>query len=301
MVEYFVAAIETGDGGDEAVAVIDGLLHPLPGRPAMAAVLERWDAALDELEAAIADWSLPPGRRLDDVSLAPSVPHPPNLYMIGANYADHWREMNKLGPDAEVPRPTEGPYVFLKPTTTIIGPGATVAIGPGAPKVDWEVELAAVIGRRAHRVGTEDALAHVAGWTIANDVSVRGLFRRGETAEPAMRFDWFAQKGWDTSCPLGPWILPSRRRPDPSGLGLRLAVNDQVRQDSSTAEMLFTVAEQIAYISTIVPLVPGDVICTGTCAGVGAGSGSFLADGDVMVATIDEIGSLESPVALSEA
>jgi 2-keto-4-pentenoate hydratase/2-oxohepta-3-ene-1,7-dioic acid hydratase in catechol pathway len=301
MVEYFLASITADADATEAVVVLDGHVHALPQRPTMAALIEDWDGALDRVERAVAEGALADGCPLGEVTLVAPIPRPPNLYMIGANYADHAREMNRLGPDDPVVRSAEGPFVFLKPTTTVIGPGATVTIGPGAPKVDWEVELAAVIGRGGHRIAQDSALGHVGAWTVANDVSVRGRFRRGPDAEPAMAFDWFAQKAWATSCPMGPWLLPARRRPDPAGLGIELTVNGQVHQASTTDEMLFSVAEQIAYISAIVPLVAGDVICTGTCAGVGAGRGTFLADGDVMVATIDAIGRLENRVALKDA
>jgi 2-keto-4-pentenoate hydratase/2-oxohepta-3-ene-1,7-dioic acid hydratase in catechol pathway len=297
MVEYFLASIATGTGGSQAAVVVGDRVHPLPGSPTMATLLADWDAALDGIEAAIADGSLEPGRELADTTLLAPLPQPPNLYMIGANYADHAREMNGLGPDDPVTRPPGGPFVFLKPTTTVVGPGVPVLIGPGCEKVDWEVELAAVIGRRAHRVAEADALDHVAAYTVANDVSVRDRFRRGPGIEPAMAFDWFAQKGWEASCPMGPWLLPARRRREPDGLGLRLSVNGETRQDSTTSQMLFSLPEQIAYISAIVPLVPGDVICTGTCAGVGAGSGRFLAPGDELVAEIDHIGRLANPVA----
>jgi 2,4-diketo-3-deoxy-L-fuconate hydrolase len=111
-----------------------------------------------------------------------------------------------------------------------------------------------------------------------------------------MTFDWFAQKGWATSCPMGPWLLPARQCPDPAGLAVRLTLNGAVEQDSTTAEMIFSVAEQIACISAIAPLVPGDVICTGTPAGVGMGKGRFLAPGDEMVCEIEGIGRLANPV-----
>jgi 2-keto-4-pentenoate hydratase/2-oxohepta-3-ene-1,7-dioic acid hydratase in catechol pathway len=299
MVDYFLASIAADDGGSQAAVVVGDRVHPLPGAPTMAAVLADWDAALDRVEAAIADGTLPAGRPLADTPLLAPVPQPPNLYMIGANYADHAREMNQLGPDDPVPRPPGGPFVFLKPTTTVVGPGASVLIGPGCEKVDWEVELAAVIGRRAHRVPEAEALDVVAAYTVVNDVSVRDRFRRAPGIEPPMAFDWFAQKGWEASCPMGPWLRPARHTPDPGDLGLRLSVDGQTRQDSNTAQMIFSLPEQIAYISAIVPLVPGDVICTGTCAGVGAGSGTFLKPGDEMVAEIDGIGRLVSTVALS--
>jgi 2,4-didehydro-3-deoxy-L-rhamnonate hydrolase len=115
-------------------------------------------------------------------------------------------------------------------------------------------------------------------------------------SEEAMTFDWIGQKGWYTTCPAGPWLIPARDCPDPQKLSLRLAVGDDVMQDSNTSEMIFSLAEQIAYLSRIVPLVAGDIICTGTCAGVGVGRGRFLEPGDVMRAEVGGIGVLENTV-----
>jgi 2-keto-4-pentenoate hydratase/2-oxohepta-3-ene-1,7-dioic acid hydratase in catechol pathway len=296
MIDYFVASVDDRGAGSVAALVVGDRVHTIPGRPAVADLLDDWDAALDDIEALLAAGRLDSGVALGEVRLLAPVPVPPNLYMVGANYADHAREMRKLGPDDPVPKPVEGPFIFLKPTTTVIGDRAEVRLADGSAKVDWEIELAAVIGRRAHKVKVDDALDHVAGYTVSNDISVRDNFRRSADSEPPMTFDWFGQKGWATSLPMGPWLLPARRLRDPGDLALRLTRNGVVEQDSNTSEMIFSVAEQIAYISAIVPLVPGDVICTGTCAGVGMGSGRFLAPGDVMVAEIEGIGRLESPV-----
>jgi 2-keto-4-pentenoate hydratase/2-oxohepta-3-ene-1,7-dioic acid hydratase in catechol pathway len=218
------------------------------------------------------------GLPLEAVRLLPPVPDPPNLYMAGANYADHAREMRGLPADAPIEKSPHGPFMFLRPTTSLIGPGDDVVLA--GDRMDWEVELAVVIGARGR----------VAGYTIANDVSNRARFVREPSPEPPMRFDWLAQKGWAASCPMGPWLETSL----PDDVALRLTVNGAVEQESRTSQMIFSVAEQIAYLSEIVPLVPGDVICTGTPAGVGMGKGRFLAAGDVMVAEIEGIGRLEN-------
>jgi 2,4-diketo-3-deoxy-L-fuconate hydrolase len=292
MARYGVATVMDGQG-TAAALVVDEQIHLLPSRPQMAELLADWDVSLECFEEHMRRGDL---EAAADARLLPPVPRPPNLYMAGANYADHAREMRKLGPDAEVPRSPEGPFMFLKPTSTLIGHRDEVRIGPGCEKVDWEVELAAVIGRRADRVSAEEALAHVAGYTVANDVSVRDRFVRSDAAEPPMKFDWFLQKGWATSCPLGPWLVPAGEAPGALDAAMRLTLNGTVEQDSRTSQMIFSLGEQIAYLSAVVPLVPGDVICTGTCAGVGAGQGRFLAPGDVMVAEIEGIGRLENPV-----
>jgi 2-keto-4-pentenoate hydratase/2-oxohepta-3-ene-1,7-dioic acid hydratase in catechol pathway len=295
VVDYALATLD-GPEGTGAAVVMNGRVHPLPGNPSMRSLLGDWDGALARIDDLVAGGELGEGVATGDARLLPPVPEPPNVYRAGANYADHAREMRGLGPDDEVPRSPEGPFMFQRPTTTLIGPTDRVVLHPGNLKVDWEVELALVIGRRARRVSVDDALAHVAGYFVMNDVSVRDKFKRGEGAEPPMTFDWLRQKGWEGSAPTGPAIVLARDVPDPGALVLRLTVNGAVEQESNTSEMLFSVAEQIAYISAIVPLVPGDVIATGTPAGVGMGKGRFLKPGDVVVAEVDGIGRLENEV-----
>ena len=290
MAQTFIATIATGDGPASAV-VRDGLVHRIPGAPGTRAMLADWDGWLDRAAAERLDEGVP----LAQCTLLPPIVDPPNVYMVGANYGDHAREMAGLPAGAPIERSPSGPFFFLKPTTTLIGDGAPVLIGEGITQLDWEVELAAVIGRRAERVPESAALDHVAGYTIVNDVSARDAFVR-PGAPPAFTYDWLAQKGRAASCPCGPWILPARDCPDPGRLALRLSVNDELMQDSSTAEMLFSLEEQIAYLSRILPLVVGDVVATGTCAGVGAGRGRFLAAGDLMRAEVESIGVLISPV-----
>jgi 2-keto-4-pentenoate hydratase/2-oxohepta-3-ene-1,7-dioic acid hydratase in catechol pathway len=290
---FFVATIADAKGPTAAV-VQNGAVHVVPGRPSMADLLATWSSAVERLADDLERGGLEGPLDVHTVRFLPPVPLPPNLYMAGANYADHLREMRRLGPDDPVDKPAAGPFMFLKPTTTLVGHRGPIVLPSAYRKVDWEVELAAVIGRRAHRVSAAEALAHVAGYTVANDVSVRDAFRRGGGATEPMVYDWLAQKGCWTSCPCGPWMLPSAFCPEPGNLEIRLTVNGDVQQQSRTSEMIFSLEEIIEYLSRIVPLVPGDVICTGTCAGVGAGKNRFLADGDVVVAQVEGIGSLEN-------
>jgi 2,4-diketo-3-deoxy-L-fuconate hydrolase len=292
---YSLATVREGDRTAVA-SVAGGGVHPLPGGPSMAELLADWDTWLPRLDAYADGGELERAGSVDEIELGPAVPHPPNLYMAGANYADHSREMRGLGPEAEVAKPAGGPFMFLKPTTTIVAHRDAVRLSPGAERVDWEVELAVVIGRHGYQVDAADAASVIAGYTIANDVSVRGRFARDDVAEPPMKFDWFAQKGWATSCPLGPWLVPAAQLPDAQSAAMRLTLNGTVEQESNTAEMIFSIAEQIAFVSSIVALVPGDVICTGTCAGVGMAKGRFLSPGDVMIAEIEGIGALENAV-----
>jgi 2-keto-4-pentenoate hydratase/2-oxohepta-3-ene-1,7-dioic acid hydratase in catechol pathway len=294
MAELYLATL-AGESGPGAAVVSAGRVHPLRAAPSVRSLLADWDQALDAAADDLAAGRLGEGAPVDSVSLLPPVPDPPNLYMAGANYSDHAREMRGLAADAPIDRSPAGPFFFLKPTTTLIGHRAAVELPASVSRLDWEVELAAVIGRRAHHVAESRALEYVAGYTVVNDVSARDHFVR-EGAEAAMTYDWIGQKAWHTSCPAGPWLLAARDCPDPGALSLRLTVNGETMQDSNTAQMIFSLAEQIAYLSSILPLVPGDMISTGTCAGVGAGRGRFLAVGDEMIAEVESIGALENPV-----
>jgi len=159
--------------------------------------------------------------------------------------------------------------------------------------VDWEGELTAVIGKTAKNVPSESALDYVAGYTIANDLSARDLTTRPNVpAGSPFQYDWVGQKSFDSSCPLGPWIVPAAAIPDPQSLGIKLWVNDVLKQDSHTRMMIFTLAEQIAHLSTRITLYPGDLILTGTPAGVGLARHEFLKPGDVVRVWIEQIGTL---------
>jgi 2-keto-4-pentenoate hydratase/2-oxohepta-3-ene-1,7-dioic acid hydratase in catechol pathway len=295
---FSVATVDAGAGPTTAIVLGEELRHLLDGRSVYDLITS--PQGLAGLSEDIERGRLGEPLEWDAVRVLPPVPTPPNLYMIGANYADHSREMRGLSPEVPIEKPSEGPFVFLKPTSTLVGHREPVVLPSIYRSVDWEVELAVVIGRRAHRVSEADALSHVAGYTVANDISMRDAFRRSEDVELPMQFDWFAMKGWTTSCPAGPALLPAEYCPRPGELDLRLTVNGEVQQESSTREMIFSTEEIIAYISRVVPLLPGDMIGTGTCAGVGAGRGRFLSEGDVVVAEIEGIGALEN-TAVAEA
>jgi 2-keto-4-pentenoate hydratase/2-oxohepta-3-ene-1,7-dioic acid hydratase in catechol pathway len=214
---------------------------------------------------------------------------PPRIFAAASNYVEHAKEMGTV----LAGKADSNPYVFIKASTAVIGPGDNVVIPAQTKKPDWEVELAAVIGCRTRRISVEDALSCVVGYTIVNDVSARDLTRRSDYP---FKFDWFQGKSFDTFAPLGPWIVPRDVVRDPQQLQLGLSVNDEVMQDGSTAEMIFSVAEQISYLSWILTLEPGDVIATGTPTGVGASRGIFLQAGDVMQASVEHIGELRNPV-----
>ena len=233
-----------------------------------------------------------------EVTLHAPLLYPGAIYCAGANYADHVAEMARahnlpLPPD---PR-TLGlkPWFFMKPPRAcVVGPRSRVARPRGSQKLDWEAELVAVIGKAARNVPVEKALDYVAGYSIADDLSARDLSRR--SALPPgnpFHFDWTAHKGFEGSCPLGPWITPAAEVPDPQALAIRLWVNGVLKQDSNTSRMIFSTAEQVAHLSSLATLHPGDLVLTGTPAGVGAGRNEFLQPGDRVEIEIEGLGRLE--------
>lgn len=231
---------------------------------------------------------------LSEVTLRAPVPSPPKLLLLAGNYASHIEE----GGGIAVQRAQTYPYVFMKPpSTTINHPGGDVPIPAVSPDhIDWEVELAVVIGRRASGVKEADALRYVAGYTIVNDISDR-QFRpnpnRKERPNDSF-FDWLHGKWHDGFCPMGPCILTADAAGDPQSFRLSLKMNGETMQDSTTAQQIFPVAAVIEFISSYVTLEPGDVISTGTPAGVGNARKIWLKPGDRLEATIDRIGTLEN-------
>ena len=233
--------------------------------------------------------------------LAP-VLYPGNIYCAGANYTDHMAEMARA--QGQTPGPTmkelgEKPWHFVKSSrSSVVGPGARVKLPIYSQMVDWEVELAAVIGKVARDVRVEKALDHVAGYTIANDLSARDVMKREKNpATSPFHYDWLSQKCFDGSCPLGPWIVPSSDIGSPQNLALKLWVNDTLMQDSLTSKMIFSTAEQIAMLSSRVTLYPGDLVLTGTPAGVGTPRRLFLKPGDRVKLWIENIGELSHTMA----
>jgi 5-carboxymethyl-2-hydroxymuconate isomerase len=208
---------------------------------------------------------------------------PSKVVAIGLNYLDHIRETGMDRP--------ERPLVFAKFPSSVIGPDEAIEIDPEiSERVDWEVELAVVIGTTARRVSVDRALDHVFGYTVANDVSARDVqFSDGQ---------WVRGKSLDTFCPLGPAVVTADDVPDPQALRLSTMVNDRVVQDSSTSEMLFGVRELIAFCSRSFTLEPGDVVLTGTPWGCGEfmSPKQSLQPGDVVVCAVEGIGELRNPV-----
>ena len=214
----------------------------------------------------------------DNERLGPPVVRPSKIVCIGLNYSDHADEMG-------LARPAE-PVFFLKAPSALAGPNDDIIIPRGAEKTDWEAELAVVIGRRAAYVTEAEALGYVAGYVMHHDVSERAFqLERGGT--------WDKGKGCDTFAPLGPWLVTPDEVPDPTNLRLWLTVNGQPRQDGTTANLIFGLPFLISYVSQFMTLLPGDVLSTGTPAGVGMGRQppQYLRPGDVVELGIDHLGS----------
>jgi 2-keto-4-pentenoate hydratase/2-oxohepta-3-ene-1,7-dioic acid hydratase in catechol pathway len=218
---------------------------------------------------------------------------PRKVLCAGVNYRKHIQEMG-----GEVPGEDWEPFFFLKPpSTTVTGPADPIVIRDyERARYDWEAELAVVIGVGGRDIPVQRALEHVAGYCVANDVTARGYHRRAHVPAEPFRFDWLAAKAADTSLPLGPGITPAFCVPDPQDLRLRLWVNGELQQDESTADMICGVDELIAAASRAVTLEPGDVIATGTPAGVGAARGRYLRHGDLVTVAIDGLGQISNRV-----
>ena len=278
-------------GGAVGLREPDGTVRALPqytGR-SLVDLLERWSTIADELRAIdVAD--LP---RTGEVRLEAPIRFPRKVVCAGANYFAHLAEMNVPRPD-----PVGAPYFFLKPpTTTVIGPDDPIVL-PDRPdrRIDWEAELGVVIGQRVRDLDERDVRAHIAGYTIVNDVSARERLGRTDAVAPPFGFDWTSAKAEDTFCPTGPGVTPAWFVDDPQDLRITLSVNGVVKQDSSTADMMNSAFAVVAAASRIMTLEPGDIVATGSPAGVGAPRGEFLQPGDDVVIEIGELGRLRNPV-----
>jgi 2-keto-4-pentenoate hydratase/2-oxohepta-3-ene-1,7-dioic acid hydratase in catechol pathway len=283
-------------GGAPSIVVRDGAgvitLTALTGESPASVVelIERWPVWEEKIESGLAGTAT---RELDPSSLEWLPPlMPRKLICIGANYGAHNKEM--LGTlSAAVP------YSFLKPpTTALVGSGRTIPLPDHAQKIDYEAELAVVIGQRAYGVKAREALSYVFGYSVLNDISARDWLPSTTALGP----DWTMAKGFNGSAPMGPWITPARFVSDPQNLDISLTVNGDVKQDSNTAEMIFTVAQVIEHLAGVMALEPGDVIATGTPSGVGAGRKppEFLKPGDEIRVEVEGLGVLESRIAAPE-
>jgi 2-keto-4-pentenoate hydratase/2-oxohepta-3-ene-1,7-dioic acid hydratase in catechol pathway len=219
---------------------------------------------------------------LDKVRLLAPVPNPPRIFGIGVNYAEHAAESGTKTRDV--------PTVFLVLSSAVVGPGAEVVLPRASTMVDYEAELAVVIGKAGHRIAADRWEEHVFGYTMMNDVSARDV-QRATT-------QWSLGKSFPTFAPMGPWVVSKDEVADPHRLGISLTIGGETLQDSNTSQMIYKIPALIEYISGIVPLQVGDVISTGTPAGVGMGRTPqrWLKPGEEMVIQIEGIGELRNPV-----
>ena len=245
-------------------------------------------AALAEVVAAAPEDALLP---LETVELRAPIPRPwKNILCVGRNYAEHAAEsLRAIGQEVKLP---EFPNIFTKAVTAVTGPTSEIVIDPAvSERIDWEVELAVIIGTGGRGIAREDALRHIWGYTILNDVSARDIQNRAGV-------QWFLGKSLDGSCPMGPWIVTADELRDPTNLRLRLLVNGIVKQEDTTAHMIFDIPTLLADISRGMTLEPGDILATGTPSGVGFARTppEFLRPGDLMESEIEGIGTMRNRV-----
>lgn len=302
-----IARYSGADKQDKLALVIEGRHYDLAAASAaglkigdgwaakgIGALLADWQRNAPELKSALAeaekfarDGKL---KALDPAAVRALAPfRPERIFCAASNYIEHANEMGTV----LAAKANSKPYMFLKLRNTVIGPGDQIRLPPETTQLDWEIELAAVIGKGGRRITAERALDHVAGYSIVNDISARDLNVRDDYP---FKFDWFQGKCHDTFAPFGPCLVPAWSIPDPQAVEMRLTVNGKEMQKDTTHNMIWTVREQIAYLSTIITLEPGDVIATGTPTGVGMGRGIYLKAGDVVSASIDGIGTLTNTV-----
>lgn len=263
-------------------------------------ILYDWEhgaAMLDSLADDVATGKTLPaaGRPLDLTELLAPLLYPGAIFCAAANYTDHMKEMSgREPPDKAVTRP----YFFLKsPSHCVIGPKHPIRLPKISNQVDWEAEIGVVIGKPARNVTVDNAMDFVAGYTIVNDLSLRDHHKRDDWNFGA---DWVGQKSFEGGAPMGPWITPKSAIADPYNLAVKLWVNDELMQDTNSSFMHFDIAEQMVWLSERMMLRPGDVIATGTGAGVGRPRGIFLKAGDDVTIEIEGLGRMHNPVIAGE-
>ncbi|MHC4474761.1 MAG: fumarylacetoacetate hydrolase family protein [Planctomycetota bacterium] len=291
-------SISCGILADHAIIDIPSV-WPGPNPPrSVKQILQRGPDCLAKLAdlAGNADVSTP----LDSVKLLAPIPRPGKAIALAGNYSEHIKEAAiesgfKLGL-SDSPRNTTTPRPFIMPATAVIGPDDQIPWPAYSQQIDYEIELAIVIDREAKCVDIENALDFVAGYTIANDVSARSVtFLKARQERPWDDFyDWLNGKWADGFLPMGPYLLTADEVEDAQNLSLTLKVNGKVRQNANTSEMIYPVADIVSFLSHLMTLEPGDIIATGTPAGVAVATGNFLEPGDVIECTIEKLGTLRN-------
>lgn len=298
--------------------VVGNLVYDLrkviPGIGTTGDLFAQWDTALDTIAAAVADpavLAILGGVALADVHTLPPVQPVGPILAAGANYREHILQMSvahRLGrPDANAEelwaeaaienderRRSGDPYIWTGIPSAVSGAFDDLLLPDVGDDVDWELELGVVIGRTAHRVAPKDAYAYVAGYTIVNDITSRTLVPRNDMA--LIGTDWFRAKNQPTFFPTGPYLVPARFIPDPAALRVRLELNGQVMQDTTTDDLLFDIPSLISYASSVAILRPGDLLITGSPAGNGSHWKRFLKGGDVMEGSISGLGAQRTVV-----
>ncbi|APZ50545.1 fumarylacetoacetate hydrolase family protein [Salipiger abyssi] len=278
------------EGAATPVVLVNGKAHTLAsvlgeGAPAtLEAVFADWPRHEAEIAAACESIS-GDGRDPETLAFETPIANPRKLVCIGTNYHDHLEEM-------KVTHLPEFPYGFMRPQTCLAAHREEIPLPEGAKMYDWEAELGIVMGRRYGPSDKGDPLEAVAGYTVLNDLSARDWIHN----RPFVGIDWVMQKSWDKFQPTGPWITPARYVADPGDLDIELTVNGVVKQKSNTGRMIFSVADILRHLAGMMTLEPGDIIATGTPAGVGFGRDpqEFLKPGDVTRVTVEGLGTLEN-------
>ena len=289
--------------GDDDVINLKALPNAvtLSSTDSIDALLEDWDAnfaKLQELVAHIEKQGRPGAAKHSSLRALPPVRRPGKMFYAAQNFQEHVDEMLRAGmtpasgPKFTGEKSTSEPYLFLKAPSTLCGATDDIAIPTGLKKIDWEAEIALVIGKGGKRIKAERALEHVAGFMTTNDVSARDLQIRAD--RPGLRSDWLNGKSHDNFAPTGPFLVPRAFVPDHKNLFIRLTVNGEVKQNGNTSQFIFTPEEQIEYASNILTLESGDFFSCGTCGGVGQGTNTFLKVGDVMETEIESLGKMRN-------
>jgi 2-keto-4-pentenoate hydratase/2-oxohepta-3-ene-1,7-dioic acid hydratase in catechol pathway len=283
------------DGAEQAGVVVGERVFSLEslGLPAsIVDFLALEDTGMERLSTALQ--SVRGGVPVSDVKLLPVIPRPPAIYLLAGNYQSHIVE----GGGSAVNKDEITPRLFIKPVTSVIGDGDPILIPSVSDTVDYELEIAAVIGKRCKNVSVDSAYDVVAGYVVFNDISARNLTTVAHRKERPGDgfFDWLVGKWCDSFAAIGPQLITRDEIPEPTDLEMSLSVNGTVKQHSSAGEMIFTVPEAIAYLSQFVTIEAGSLICMGTPGGVGDATNTYLQPGDVVVAEIEKLGRLENVV-----
>lgn len=282
-----MAVVERGD----RLAPLHRLIDGAGAQNDLGPLLEDWPTWQAKIEAGIAahpELFGASGIEAQSATFALPFSRPENLICIGANYHDHVAEM-------PVPMTPTYPYAFLKPVRNTVRANGEAVLAPRhVQMMDWEAEMGAVIGRVGKNVTIDEALGLVAGYVNFNDLSARDWI----ASRPGVGIDWLIHKGHDGFAPIGPYFVPAKFIPDPQALPVKLSINGVVKQDSSTSQMIYGVAEIIVHLTTVMTLMPGDIIATGTPAGVGHGRKppEYLKPGDTIEMEIGPMGRLVTPI-----